>query len=366
MPRIWTSSPGAIVGVWYVAQPVAPASAPAVSLPGVSFQNSWANIQLLDGSYSPLRYRKTEGGFEIFGAISGGNFGSVIITLPPAFRPTDDLLIPITSADGTRIMTMQILANGNVSVIGITNTLPNSGVTAGTYGDATHVGQFSVDSRGIITFAGNVAITANSPLTTKGDIYCYSTTNDRLPVGADGTLLVADSGQTTGLKWATAPPGAISQSYVGYNTVGGTALTIGTSATLQILKSITVGASPVLLNSIDLYMHGDGNHAAIVGVGVWSDNSGVPLRQLGLGSSQTAFLDTNPRWVIGPMGMWLSASTTYWLYAFVQTVPSAATAVVYYDGSGGDYTSTSGTLYNDGLGATNSSRQYSLRGSTIA
>lgn len=44
-----------------------------------------------------------------------------------------------------------------------------------------------------------------SPLTTKGDIYTYSTTNDRLPVGTNGQILSADSGETTGLKWITPP-----------------------------------------------------------------------------------------------------------------------------------------------------------------
>lgn len=40
-----------------------------------------------------------------------------------------------------------------------------------------------------------------SPLTTKGDVYCYSTTNDRLPVGSDGQFITADSSQSTGLRW---------------------------------------------------------------------------------------------------------------------------------------------------------------------
>lgn len=43
----------------------------------------------------------------------------------------------------------------------------------------------------------------SSPLTTKGDIYTYSTTNARLPVGADKTVLMADSSQTTGNGWKT-------------------------------------------------------------------------------------------------------------------------------------------------------------------
>ncbi len=45
-----------------------------------------------------------------------------------------------------------------------------------------------------------------SPLTTKGDIYTYSTNDDRLPIGGDGTFLKADSAQATGLAWAN--PGA--------------------------------------------------------------------------------------------------------------------------------------------------------------
>lgn len=49
---------------------------------------------------------------------------------------------------------------------------------------------------------------ASSPLTTKGDVYTYSTADDRLPVGGDGEVLTADSGEPTGLKW-TAPAGSV-------------------------------------------------------------------------------------------------------------------------------------------------------------
>lgn len=49
--------------------------------------------------------------------------------------------------------------------------------------------------------------TGSSPLTTKGDLYTYSTVNDRLPVGTNGQILYADSTTATGLKWDTAPTG---------------------------------------------------------------------------------------------------------------------------------------------------------------
>ena len=44
---------------------------------------------------------------------------------------------------------------------------------------------------------------AVSPLTTKGDVYTFSTSDARIGVGANNTVLTADSAEATGLKWAT-------------------------------------------------------------------------------------------------------------------------------------------------------------------
>ena len=43
----------------------------------------------------------------------------------------------------------------------------------------------------------------SSPLTTKGDLYTYSTFSTRLPVGINGQVLVVDSSQPTGLAWGS-------------------------------------------------------------------------------------------------------------------------------------------------------------------
>lgn len=45
-----------------------------------------------------------------------------------------------------------------------------------------------------------------TPLTTKGDLLGFSTLDARIPIGANGTLLTADSTESLGLKWA-APAG---------------------------------------------------------------------------------------------------------------------------------------------------------------
>lgn len=47
-----------------------------------------------------------------------------------------------------------------------------------------------------------------SPLTTKGDIYTYTTVNARLGVGTNGQALTADSSTPTGLKWADVAGGS--------------------------------------------------------------------------------------------------------------------------------------------------------------
>lgn len=46
-----------------------------------------------------------------------------------------------------------------------------------------------------------------SPLTTKGDLYTFTTTNARLPLGTDGQVLVVDTSTPSGLKWQTAGAG---------------------------------------------------------------------------------------------------------------------------------------------------------------
>lgn len=76
-----------------------------------------------------------------------------------------------------------------------------------------------------------VTPTDQTPLTTKGDLFTFTTVDARLGVGANGTVLTADSAEASGLKWAT--PAGATNDYTLLN-AGGTALTGATTITVNI------------------------------------------------------------------------------------------------------------------------------------
>ena len=56
---------------------------------------------------------------------------------------------------------------------------------------------------GLSLVGGILTASGASPLTTKGDLYTFSTVDARLPIGLDTQVLIADSSTSTGLKWGT-------------------------------------------------------------------------------------------------------------------------------------------------------------------
>ena len=80
-----------------------------------------------------------------------------------------------------------------------------------------------------------------SPLTTKGDVYGFSTVAARVPVGADGTVLTADSTQPTGLKYAaTSGTGTVTTvSVATANGFSGTVANATTTPAITVQTSVT-------------------------------------------------------------------------------------------------------------------------------
>lgn len=68
-------------------------------------------------------------------------------------------------------------------------------------------GAFQVDSFQVTTSG------AVSPLTTKGDVWGFSTVDARVPIGTNAQVLTADSTQALGLKWATPTGGGATIQY---------------------------------------------------------------------------------------------------------------------------------------------------------
>ena len=90
---------------------------------------------------------------------------------------------------------------------------------------------------------------STSPLTTKGDLFTFSTTAARLPVGTNGQVLTADSAEATGLKFAT--PSAGGQTQIATGSLSG--------------ATVTISSIPQTYKDLRLYVYnwsstsGDGN-----------------------------------------------------------------------------------------------------------
>jgi hypothetical protein len=78
-------------------------------------------------------------------------------------------------------------------------------------GDIT-TGQLAIANGGTGQATQTAAMDALAPTTTKGDLIVHNgTDNIRLPVGTDGDVLVADSGETAGMKWEAPASGTTPQ-----------------------------------------------------------------------------------------------------------------------------------------------------------
>jgi len=96
----------------------------------------------------------------------------------------------------------------------------------------------------------DLGTSGGSPLTTKGDIYTFSTVDTRLPVGPDGTVLSSDSTEATGLKWisASGTGTVVSMSFVTANGFSGSVATETTTPALTLIRQFASIAGVTTLN----------------------------------------------------------------------------------------------------------------------
>jgi hypothetical protein len=92
--------------------------------------------------------------------------------------------------------------------------------------------------------------TDQTPLTTKGDLFTFTTVDARLGVGTNGHVLTADSAQATGLKWAAAAGGKVLQVVQG--TLTGA---VSTTSTSFVDTGLSVSITPSSATSKVLIMY---------------------------------------------------------------------------------------------------------------
>jgi hypothetical protein len=88
-------------------------------------------------------------------------------------------------------------------------------------------------------FYDYIQVGATSPLTTKGDLYTFGTSDTRLPVGTNGHTLVADSAEATGLKWAAPAGGGKVLQVVSATTTTATTIAVASMTDTTITATIT-------------------------------------------------------------------------------------------------------------------------------
>lgn len=129
------------------------------------------------------------------------------------------------------------------------------------------------------------AFDAISPLTTKGDILVYSSTNARLPIGTDGQVLVYDSAQTLGLKYITIT-GTVTSFAITSTTLTVTGSPVTGSGNINVAAPLSVTGNNILTNGcMQVWQRGAGG-AAVMAVGASTTAYTADRWQLATGANQ--------------------------------------------------------------------------------
>ena len=215
----------------------------------------------------------------------------------------------LTAADTNGYLMQGVLVFADAAARTAAITSPQEGQTS-----------YLKDTDVIQVYSGSAWVTksGSSPLTTKGDLYTYSTTDARLAVGTNGQVLLADSAEATGLKWGT--PASGSMTLLSTTTLSGASTVV--SSISQAYKALVITGYGITFSATACFKVNPNSTESISrGIGTNNSNGSPTVLQI---SQINPFSDES-----------IASNSTNSFYIYIQNYTSAVQKPLTYFGMHG-------------------------------